>query len=165
IPFIREGCYIPRSLEFYQVKWYQEPGSTYMVQTKSGYKASGEPITVLQQHHRPPQAKASKISMANEDDQPTGQDDLATKVDKLIKQLESIIEPDHGSQYLFKVEARIDIPTYDGTVDAEKLDSWIDQLETYFTLYRFHSKEKVIFARLNNKSCFGLVEFHVKKPR
>ncbi|GJW16490.1 hypothetical protein Tco_0020623 [Tanacetum coccineum] len=176
-------------LEFYRIKWYQEPGSTCMVQTKSGYKASGEPITVLQQHRRPPQAKASKISMANEDDQPTGQDDLATKVDKLTKQLESIIgwiqaqpsnqpkaretpmkeryddvvtdeedddtegayifkEPDHGSQHPFKVEARIDIPTYDGTVDAEKLDSWIDQLETYFTLYGFRSKEKVIFARL-----------------
>ncbi|GKD81289.1 hypothetical protein Tco_1348128 [Tanacetum coccineum] len=57
----------------------------------SGYKASGEPITVLQQHRQPPQAKASKISMANEDDQPTGQDDLATKVEKLTKQLESII--------------------------------------------------------------------------
>ncbi|GJY15489.1 glutamate-rich WD repeat-containing protein 1 [Tanacetum coccineum] len=160
-----------------------------MVQTKSGYKASGEPIVVLKQHRRPPQAKESLISMANEDDQPTGQDDLATKVDKLTKQLESVIgwiqaqpssqpkaretpvkerydgfvtdeedddtegaqifkEPDHGSHHPFKVEARIDIPTYDGTVDAEKLDSWIDQLETYFTLYGFRSKEKVIFARL-----------------
>ncbi|XP_071702891.1 uncharacterized protein [Rutidosis leptorrhynchoides] len=48
----------------------------------------------------------------------------------------------------FKVEAKIDIPTYDGVVDAENLDSWIDQLETYFTLYGFKSAEKVSFARL-----------------
>lgn len=48
----------------------------------------------------------------------------------------------------FKVEARIDIPTFDGTIDAEKLDSWVDQLETYFTLYGFSSGEKVAFARL-----------------
>ncbi|GJU61477.1 putative reverse transcriptase domain-containing protein [Tanacetum coccineum] len=47
-----------------------------------------------------------------------------------------------------KVKARIYIPIYDGTVDAEKLDSWIDQLETYFTLYGFSSSDKVIFARL-----------------
>ncbi|GKF69599.1 hypothetical protein Tco_0202656, partial [Tanacetum coccineum] len=53
-----------------------------------------------------------------------------------------------GSHKPFKVEARIDIPSYDGTVDAEKLDSWIDQLETYFTLYGLSSTEKVSFARL-----------------
>nr|GEU33486.1 hypothetical protein [Tanacetum cinerariifolium] len=53
-----------------------------------------------------------------------------------------------GPHYPFKVEERIDIPTYDGTVDAEKLYSWIDQLETYFTLYGFSSSDKVVFARL-----------------
>nr|GFB64478.1 hypothetical protein [Tanacetum cinerariifolium] len=57
-------------------------------------------------------------------------------------------EPDHGSHHPFKVEARIDIMTYDGTIDAEKVNSWINQLETYFTLYGFCSKEKVIFARI-----------------
>ncbi|GJY32565.1 hypothetical protein Tco_0417034 [Tanacetum coccineum] len=116
--------------------------------------------------------------MTNTDDQLLGQDDLATKVDKLTKQLESIMgwiqaqpsnQPkaretplketckcsiyddededddnelekvnktmEHGSHHPFKVEAKIDIPTYDGTIDAEKLDSWLDQLETCFTLY------------------------------
>ncbi|GJT76267.1 hypothetical protein Tco_1042992 [Tanacetum coccineum] len=58
-----------------------------------------------------------------------------------------VISP-HGSRKPFKVEARIDIPSYDGTVDAEKLDSWIDQLETYFTLYGFTSVKKVSFVRL-----------------
>nr|GEU90950.1 hypothetical protein [Tanacetum cinerariifolium] len=154
----------------------REPRSTCMVQTKSGHKASREPTTVLKQHRRPPQAKESILSMDNEDDQPSIQDDLVTEVDKLTKKLESVIgwiqaqpsnqpkaretptkeiyddvvtneeddntegayilkEPEHGSHHPFKVEARIDISTYDGTVDAEKLDSWIDQLETYFTLY------------------------------
>lgn len=61
---------------------------------------------------------------------------------------ESSVPLGRGSHRPFKVEARIDIPTFDGTVDAEKLDSWIDQLETYFTLYGFNSSEKVAFARL-----------------
>nr|GEZ77372.1 hypothetical protein [Tanacetum cinerariifolium] len=82
-----------------------------------------EPIIVLQRHHRPPQAKRTTSTMTNTEDQPSGMDDLATKVDKLNK------DRDKPS-----VEARIDIPTYDGTIDAEKLDSWIDQLETYFKL-------------------------------
>ncbi|GKD84554.1 hypothetical protein Tco_1355708 [Tanacetum coccineum] len=53
------------------------------------------------------------------------------------------MSPPRGSHKPFKVEARIDIPLYDVTVDAEKLDSWLDQLETYFTLYDFTSTEKM----------------------
>ncbi|GKE76838.1 hypothetical protein Tco_1542958, partial [Tanacetum coccineum] len=122
--------------------------------------------------------------MTNTGDQLSIKDDLATKVDKLIKDLETVIswirdqppkaretpekeryeefkfEDDdieagdddnkkiQGPHYPFKVEARIDIPTYDGIVDAEKLDSWIVQLETYFILYGFSSIDKVVFARL-----------------
>ncbi|KAA8550106.1 hypothetical protein F0562_001790 [Nyssa sinensis] len=48
----------------------------------------------------------------------------------------------------FKVEARINILAFDGTIDTEKLDSWVDQLETYFMLYGFSSGKKVAFARL-----------------
>ncbi|GKF35205.1 hypothetical protein Tco_0108405, partial [Tanacetum coccineum] len=122
-------------LEFISDQVVSAPRSTCVVQTKSGYKASREPITVLKQHRRPPQAKESILSMANEDDQPPSQDALATKVDKLTKQLDPVIEDDdtkgayilkepyHDSHHLFKVEARIDIPTYDGTIDAKKLDS------------------------------------------
>ncbi|GJS04299.1 hypothetical protein Tco_0320807 [Tanacetum coccineum] len=146
---------------FERIKWYQEPRSPCMVQTKSGYKASGESLTVLQQHRRPSHAKGATSTMTNTEDQPSGTGDLATKVDKLSKDLESVIswirdqppkahvtpvkkryaeykfEDDdiedgddnnkkvHGPHYPFKVEARIDISTYDGTVDAEKLDSWI----------------------------------------
>ncbi|GJT49324.1 retrovirus-related pol polyprotein from transposon TNT 1-94 [Tanacetum coccineum] len=155
-----------------------------MVQTKSRYKASGEPVTVLQQHRRPPHAKGTTSTMNNTEVQPSGKDNLAAKVNKLSKELEFVIswirdqppkahvtpvkeryaeykfedddieDKDDGNKkmqsphYPFKVEARIDIPTNDGTVDAEKLDSWIDQLETYFPLYGFSSSDKVVFARL-----------------
>ncbi|XP_031500273.1 uncharacterized protein LOC116264278 [Nymphaea colorata] len=48
----------------------------------------------------------------------------------------------------FKVEAKIDIPVFDGSIDAEKLDSWLAQMETYFILYEFPGTERVAFARL-----------------
>ena len=48
----------------------------------------------------------------------------------------------------FKVEAHINLPTFDGTINAEKLDTWLAQLETYFTLYGYYSMEKATFARL-----------------
>nr|CAD1823571.1 unnamed protein product [Ananas comosus var. bracteatus] len=47
-----------------------------------------------------------------------------------------------GRSKLFKVEAKIEIPNYDGIVDAEKLDAWFDQLETYFDLYNYSTAEK-----------------------
>ena len=38
---------------------------------------------------------------------------------------------------LFKVEARIKILVCDEIVDATELDNWLDQLETYFTIYGY----------------------------
>ena len=45
-----------------------------------------------------------------------------------------------------KGEAKIDIPTFNDTIDANKLDSWMDWLETYFMFYGFNSGKKVAFA-------------------
>ncbi|GJV03437.1 hypothetical protein Tco_1337006 [Tanacetum coccineum] len=85
--------------------------------------------------------------MTNNDDRLLCQDDLATKDDD--NESENVNKTrEHGSHHPLKVEAKIDISTFDGTIDAEKLDSWLDQLETYFTLYGFRSSDKVVFARL-----------------
>ncbi|GJV56717.1 hypothetical protein Tco_1457722 [Tanacetum coccineum] len=123
-----------------------------MVQTKSGYKVSGEPITILQQHRRPSQAKGTTSTMTNTEDQPSATGDPAAKnislKDDDIEDGDDNNKKVHGPHYPFKVEARIDNPTYDGTVCVEKLDSWIDQLETYFTLYGFSSSDMVVFAWL-----------------
>lgn len=42
----------------------------------------------------------------------------------------------------------MDIHVYDGVVDAEKLDDWLNQLESYFTLYGYTSSQKVTFVWL-----------------
>nr|CAD1817789.1 unnamed protein product [Ananas comosus var. bracteatus] len=44
-----------------------------------------------------------------------------------------------------RIEAKIEIPNYDGAVDAEKLDAWLDQLETYFDLYNYSNAEKEFY--------------------
>ncbi|KAK1377226.1 hypothetical protein POM88_033419 [Heracleum sosnowskyi] len=51
-----------------------------------------------------------------------------------------------------KIDFKVELPMYDGSVDVEKLDDWIERLETYFTLYGFSSKEKIIFATLKLSS-------------
>ncbi|GJV93816.1 hypothetical protein Tco_1541629 [Tanacetum coccineum] len=73
--------------------------------------------------------------MTNTDEQLFDEDN-----DNKSKNVNKTIE--HGSHHPFKVEAKIDIPTYDGTIDAGKLDSWLDQLATYFSLYGFRSSDK-----------------------
>lgn len=47
-----------------------------------------------------------------------------------------------------KIDFNVDIPVYRGDVDAEKLDSWIDTLETYFTVDKYSNSQKIKFANL-----------------
>ena len=47
-----------------------------------------------------------------------------------------------------KVDFKVDISLYDGSVDVDKLDDWIERLETYFTVYDYKSSHKINFAVL-----------------
>ncbi|GKA42329.1 hypothetical protein Tco_0734989 [Tanacetum coccineum] len=78
---------------------------------------------------------------------------------------ETHMSPPRGSHKPFKVEARIDIPSYDGTVDAEKLDPWLDQLETYFTLYGFTSTEKSRWHNLRQQRGQSVQEYTIEFQR
>ncbi|CAL2266527.1 unnamed protein product [Prunus armeniaca] len=51
-----------------------------------------------------------------------------------------------------KIDFKVDIPIYKGDVDPEKLDNWIDTLETYFTLYKYSNVQKIKFASLKLSS-------------
>lgn len=33
-----------------------------------------------------------------------------------------------------KIDLKVEIPLYDGTVDVEKLDEWIERFQTYLSL-------------------------------
>ncbi|XP_026451466.1 uncharacterized protein LOC113351745 [Papaver somniferum] len=47
-----------------------------------------------------------------------------------------------------KVEFKLEIYDYDGVVEAEKLDGWLDKLETYFTVHQLVESQKISFASL-----------------
>lgn len=48
----------------------------------------------------------------------------------------------------FWVEAQIDVPSYDGSINAMVLDAWLDQLDNSFTLYGYSSEDKVALPQL-----------------
>jgi hypothetical protein len=53
-----------------------------------------------------------------------------------------------GGTSPFKVQVNFDIPVFEGQIDAEALDKWLNMLEGYFSVHKFSDKEKITFALL-----------------
>ena len=53
-----------------------------------------------------------------------------------------------NSNQNLKIDFKMEIPVYDGSVNVQRLDDWIERMEMYFTLYGYSSKEKIVFATL-----------------
>jgi hypothetical protein len=48
----------------------------------------------------------------------------------------------------FKVQINIDIPLFEGMIDADVVDKWLNLLEGYFLVYNFSDRENITFALL-----------------
>ena len=48
----------------------------------------------------------------------------------------------------FKVQVNFDIPIFEGQIDADALEKWLNLLEGYFSVYNFSDREKITFALL-----------------
>ena len=60
---------------------------------------------------------------------------------------------DHfGSTSPFKVQVNFDIHVFEGQIDAEALDKWLNMLEGYFSSHNFSKREKTTFALLKSLS-------------
>jgi hypothetical protein len=46
----------------------------------------------------------------------------------------------------FKVQVNFDIPIFEGQIDADALDKWLNLLEGYFSVHNFSDREKITFA-------------------
>jgi hypothetical protein len=56
---------------------------------------------------------------------------------------------DHfGRTSPFKVQVNFDIPVFEGHIDAEALDKWLNLLEGYFSVHNFSDRENITFALL-----------------
>jgi hypothetical protein len=56
---------------------------------------------------------------------------------------------DHfGGTSPFKVQVNFDISVFEGQIDADALDKWLNLLEGYFSVHNFSDKEKITFALL-----------------
>lgn len=54
-----------------------------------------------------------------------------------------------GHAIPFKVHVNYDIPLFEGLIDADVVDKWLNLLEGYFLVHNFFDREKITFALLN----------------
>jgi hypothetical protein len=62
-----------------------------------------------------------------------------------------------GSTSPFKVQVNFDIPVFEGQIDADALDKWLNLLEGYFSVHNFSDRENITFALLKSPPCQTLV--------
>ena len=53
-----------------------------------------------------------------------------------------------GGTSPFKVQVNFDIPVFEGQIDVETLDKWLNLLEGYFFVHNFFDKENITLALL-----------------
>jgi hypothetical protein len=57
---------------------------------------------------------------------------------------------DHfGGTSPFKVQVNFDIPVFEGHIDENALEKWLNLLEGYFFVHNFSDRENITFALLN----------------
>ena len=53
-----------------------------------------------------------------------------------------------GGANPFKVQVNFEIPIFEGQIDADSVDRWLNLLEGYFSVHNFFDWGKIIFALL-----------------
>jgi hypothetical protein len=53
-----------------------------------------------------------------------------------------------GGTAPFKVQINFDIPIFEGQIDANAIDKWLNLLEGYLSVHNFSNREKITFALL-----------------
>jgi hypothetical protein len=49
----------------------------------------------------------------------------------------------------FKVQVNFDIPLFEGMIDENVVDKWLNLLKGYFSVHNFSDRENITFALLN----------------
>jgi hypothetical protein len=55
-----------------------------------------------------------------------------------------------GGTSPFKVQVNFDIPIFEGKIDADALEKWLNILEGYFSIQKNFNKENITFALLKD---------------
>jgi hypothetical protein len=150
-------------------QWYQSRLLLIIFQcmspTRSEYRKLGLELVSLEDNHSRTPKKPSMVEEKKND----GADDpinllleqaLTRQRDEMMENFSHILQRlsietgtyssnNHfGSTSPFKVQVNFDIPVFEGQIDADALDKWLNLLEGYFSVHNFSDREKITFTLL-----------------
>ena len=135
-----------------------------MSPTRLGYKELGlELVEPLQDQprksRRPPMADEKKDEGARdpikifleevlERQRNAMMDNFAQILQRLPRGDASASNSYSGNATPFKVQVNFEIPTFEGQIDTDVVDKWLNMLNGYFFVHEFSSREKIVFTLL-----------------
>jgi hypothetical protein len=67
---------------------------------------------------------------------------------QILRRLPTHASSSSGGAAPFKVQIKFDIPIFEGQIDADVVDKWLNLLEGYFFVHNFSNREKITFVLL-----------------
>ena len=135
-----------------------------MSPTRSGYKELGlelvEPLKDQPHKSRWPPLEDEKkdegvgdpikilLEEVLERQRNTMMDNFSQILQRLPKSDASTSSSYSGNATPFKVQVNFEIPIFEGQIDADAVDKWLNLLEGYFSVHEFSSREKIVFTLL-----------------
>ena len=75
--------------------------------------------------------------------------DIFSQILRRLPTSDASSSSDHsGSATPFKVQFNFDIPIFEGQIDMDVIDKWLNLFEGYFSAYDFSNQEKITFSLL-----------------
>jgi hypothetical protein len=56
----------------------------------------------------------------------------------------------NGHSTPFKVQVNFDIPLFEGLIDSDVVDKWLNMIEGYFSVHNFSNRKNITFALLKD---------------
>jgi hypothetical protein len=135
-----------------------------MSPTRSGYKELGlDLVESLQDQPRKPQRSpmgeekkdegaGDPIKLLLEEALEKQRNAMMDNFSQILQQLPtdstSTSNGHSGGTTLFKVQVNFDIPIFEGQIDADGVDRWLNLLEGYFSVHDFFDRERIFFSLL-----------------
>jgi hypothetical protein len=135
-----------------------------MSPTRSEYRKLGLELVSLEENHshmpKKPSMEKNKNGGAKDSINLLLEQALARQRDEMMENFSHILQrlpiatsasssSDHfGGTSPFKVQVNFDIPIFEGQIDVDALEKWLNLLEGYFSVHNFSDREKITFALL-----------------
>jgi hypothetical protein len=136
-----------------------------MSPTRSEYRKLGLELVSLEDNHSRMPKKPSmvgekrndgakdSINMLLEQALTRQRDEMMENFSQILRRLPITTEASSSSNHFggttpFKVQVNFDIPIFEGQIDADALEKWLNLLEGYFSVHNFSDRENITFMLL-----------------